>query len=272
LSQISSGRIQAFYLAEAGLDAACDLLNQSWVSQELFSSSLRQQFIVPVDEKPKHIGEFEVTANSIGPGLLQLRSTGRSLPVTEDELTRYGISRTLVATVMSTQKVSFVRKERPGELELECYYFDDDPYPDLIVATGDMIRLHPDIDGSGTLSAGSPESQALGYHLLASFSDADGDGDLDLILSDALSREQKAASSVISALALPEDAKAMRPFTTTSVDLFGIGKATPFIAPGWVFTSELTDGYAPSLRPLTDTLMNEPAYAGAKVISWHEEQ
>lgn len=269
----TAGRAQAFYLAEAGLDAANDLLNQDWANatNEAFFP-LQESISVWLDGQARAIGEFEVTLTELSDGLLRLASTGRSLPLALQggaAVRRYGIERTLTMVVARKETPSFHRIGPEGVLELTANYFDKDGVPDLLVSSGNLVPSDEFsfLEEGQVLSSGSSHARESGVHLIASFSDVDGDGNADLLLSDAPSRSGRAAGWSIPTIALsPEEEMARSSFTMT-VDVLQGSRAIPFVAPGWLF---LPEGSLSGTDAGTEVFLNDPTYDGTLIVARSE--
>jgi len=270
----TAGRAQALYLAEAGLDAANDLLNQDWASaaDEAFFP-LQESVSIWLDEQMVSIGEFEVTVAQLEDGLLRLTSTGRSLPLAVQGGAgprRYGVERTLTMIVARKELPSFQRVGSEETLELQANYFDKDGVPDLLVASGSLAPsddTFSSLEEGRVLSSGSSHARESGIHLIASFDDVDGDGHADLLLSDAPSRSDRAAGWSIPTIALsPEEEMARSSFTMTA-DVFQGSRAIPFAAPGWLF---LPEGRLSESEPGTEVFLNHPTYDGTLIVTRSE--
>lgn len=269
----TTGRAQALYLAEAGLDAANDLLNQDWANatNEAFFP-LQESVSVWLDGQARAIGEFEVTLTELSDGLLRLASTGRSFPLPIQGGAgprRYGIERTLTMVVARKETPSFHRIGPEGVLELTANYFDKDGVPDLLVSSGNLVSADELSfqEGGQVLSSGSPHARESGIHLLAGFTDVDGDGDMDLLLSDAPSRSSRSDSGWIPTIALSPSEYLVRSSVTEVAAVLQDERAIPFMAPGWLF---LPEGSLSGTDAGTEVFLNEPAYDGTLIVARSE--
>ena len=270
----SAARTQALYAAEAGLDAASDLLSQDWDSYRnprIFP--LRESLTASADGVEVTVGEFEVTVRGFGKDRLRLISTGRSLSgpkpgrKRDHEATRYQIERTLSAVIVGKMKPSFQRQGGAGVLALETGYLDVDGVPDFLRFSGKLNTSHGRL-GFDAISSSGGDQEALnfGNQTWANFADLDGDGDLDLILyhphpsggdvPTVASKQAQAASGgdEIS--------------STTMVDVFHTGKPIPIMAPGWVFLP--LSSFSAS-EPGAEVFLNTPLHDGTLLVSWGEQ-
>ena len=266
------GGVQAFYLAEAGLDAANDLLCQDWDNYQHGSHFPMQESVsVTVDGQEVSVGEFDVDVSQVDEKTLRLTATGRTLPLADaakHAQPSYRIQRTLSAVVARKDKPSFQRLGQPGLLEIQASYFDKDGVPDLITASGNLLPANGNGHPEGTLTAGSADAMNTGLHLLAGFTDVDQDGYPDLVLSDAPSEGEERPAAFIPAATLSTEADRARFSSMAAVDLLRTGKAIPFVAPGWVFLPN--EVLSPSDSG-TDVFLNKPVYDGTLLISWSEQ-
>ena len=125
----ATGRAQALYLAEAGLDAANDLLAQDWRNAQRGRSRfpMQETLAVTADGPQGALGDYEVVVSAIDADTLRLTSTGRSVPVSGDEPGAqpvFQITRTLSMVVVRKEKPLFRRLGRGGTLELTATYWD----------------------------------------------------------------------------------------------------------------------------------------------------
>jgi hypothetical protein len=255
----ATARTQALYAAEAGLDAANDLLNQEWecaYRQPPFP--LQESLVVSVDGQAVAAGAFMVTVNPLDEDTLRLTSTGRSA---------HQVARALSMVVVRKRKPSFRQGGLPVILELEAGYFDKDGAPDLLVTSGTLLASEEEGRTLGLLSAGSQDALEIGYHLAASLTDIDRDGDLDLLLSDAPSRGEEPPAAFIPTIPLSAALGASWLHSTAAADVLGTGKAIPFLSQGWLW---LPDGTLSELGEGTDVFFNQPIYDGTLIVSWGE--
>lgn len=259
LVDLSVARMQALYLAEAGLEVMCDRLNTQWEPPTTDAAhALHEALSMPSEAGDQPVGHYTVVLRALGTDALEVRSTGR---------TAGGAERTLAMTVIVKRSAAFRRIGMPGELEVDADYFDEDSLPDVLRTSGAFQAQGP-LGTEGILSAGTPEALATGYHVVASFADVDADDDLDLLLTSAFPVEG-AHNTFMPAQTLSEEARETRPSTMTTADFFHTGKPIPFTAPGWVF---LPQGALASTDPGVDVLVNEPVYRGVRRLTWHEVQ
>lgn len=267
---LTTTRAQALYLAEAGLDAANDLLNQDWDhadNRALFP--LSERVTIRLNGQAVTVGAYDVTVTRLPDGSLKLTSTGQSLPVADHRgrgPLQYRIQRTLSMVVVRKEIPSFRRRHPPDVLELQARYFDKDGVPDLLVASGAVVPpswLRPE---GQALSAGSPPARRNGVHLYASFTDVDRDGDLDLVLSDDPSRSAPHHRGSIPTVTLSPEERLRRPIVPTLVRLQN-QRGAAFLAPGWIF---LPEGSLTGEEPGTEVWRNTPVYDGTLIAWWGE--
>ncbi len=259
----AAARAQALYLAEAGLDAANDLLSQDWRTyQDVTLFPIREEVSIALDGHPMTIGEFEVTVHEVDPGTLRLVSTGRSLPTSNASGTgppTYPIERTFSMVIARKDKPRFERVGPPGVLELEAHYFNKDGLPDLLALSGNMVSAHGKGKQAGIRRSSDRNARKGGRYLFAGFTDVDLDGDLDLVLSQAPSRGDGHQQAVRSPY---------RPQTMTAADVLGNGSGIPVAAHGWLW---LPEGTLSGLEPDTELFLNHPVYDGTLMVSWTEQ-
>src|SRR3989338_1440017 len=145
-------RVQALYLAEAGLDAANDLLAQDWESYRRGTNfPLREGLSTSLNGHTVNVWEFEVLVSAMDDQTLQVTSTGRSLPrpAQSGHASSYAMARTFTMVVARKDIPRFQRLGRNDILELEAYYFNKDGVPDLLALSGELANAHgqdPDQD------------------------------------------------------------------------------------------------------------------------------
>lgn len=272
----ATGRLQAFYLAEAGLSAANDLISQDWRNTDRGRSRfpMTETLAATVDGETTSLGDFNVTLTEINPTTFRLTSTGRSLALPDadnpDQVT-YQVTRALSMVIVRRERPSFFRVGAPAALELEVEYFDKDGQPDLLVFSGDVEPVRGQRPIEGTLTAGSEGARAFGYHLVASFTDVDLDGDLDLVLSDSPSfewgRDRVHGGVEIPAMELTSQESQMRPQTMIAADVLDSGNPISVLSSGWFW---LPEGRLDGTEPGTDVFINTPVYDGTQIVSWAE--
>ena len=268
----ATARAQALYLAEAGLDAANDVLSQQWEAyQDPLLFPMREQLAVSLEGREVLVGEFEVVATPISDHALRLTSIGRSLPrsTAGTQEPQYHIQRTLSVVLMRKGKPMFQRAGLPGVLELEASHFDQDGIPDFLEFSGTLDASQTLSGLGGILSAGGPDAESTGYHLLASFTDVDGDGDLDLVLSDLPSRGDQPPGTFIPSLALSQEHGSFRVASPIVADVFHAGTPISVVASRWLL---LPEDSLSGMEPDTDVFINQDTYDGTQIISWTEGQ
>ena len=267
----TTARAQALYLAEAGLDAAKDLLSSQW-------DAVADPLVFPLDERVSArvegrevpLGSFDVTVTSLNPQAVRIISTGRSLPgVARDGTTvQYQVARTLSMVLVRKGRPVFTRRGAPGAVAVQTSYFDTDGLPDLLAFSGE---LDPSQDSrlsfSGVLSASDQTAFESGYHLLASLTDVDEDGDLDLVLSDAPSRGDASPGAFIPQFTPSSDDPTRLGTSTTAADVFATGTPVTVTAQGWIF---LPEGSLSGSEPGEDVFVNRFVYDATHVVSWAE--
>ena len=257
-----TARAQALYLAEAGLSAAQDLLTQGWdAAQESRAFPLRQAIALPRGDQAAPIGEFEVAATPIGPTALRLTATGRVAHGSAR------IERTLAQVVVRKRKTVFRREGGSGALQLEVEHLDEDGLPDLVRLSG---ALAPSADGAtaGVLSAGNEGARALGYHLMASFTDVDRDGGADLVLSDLPSRAaQQLPGASLATVTLTDAEDARRASSVTTARLVPSHRPIPVMTTGWVV---LPEGSLTGAEAGAEVFFNRLVDDGTFPLAWTE--
>ena len=258
---LATGRAQALYLAEAGLDAANDALSQNWDAYEdplLFP--MHESVSVSLNGRETSVGEFGITVNPVSPQSLRVTSVGRA--------SASAVQRTLTMVVVRRGKTVFERRGSiPGTLELRAGQFDQDGIPDVLHFTGALDPTDESIPLSGVLSAGGQNALQAGYHLLASFTDVDGDGNLDLVLSDAPSRDTRLPGPFIPSRPLTLQDEPLIGVSVTTADVFHTGMPISVAAERWLF---LPEGSLTGSEPGTDVFLNRSTYEGTMIVSWGE--
>lgn len=258
---LATGRVQALYLAEAGLDAANDVLSHNWnASRDPLLFPIHEEVVVSLDGRETSLGEFTVTVNEAGPQSLRVTSVGRTAA--------FSVQRTLSMVVMRQRKIVFQRRgDMPGTLELRASHFDQDSSPDVVHFTGALDPTDESLPLGGVLSAGGQEALETGYHLLASFTDVDGDGNLDLVLSDAPSRDAQLPGRCIPTQPLTRRDEPVVGVSVTTADLFHTSMPISVVAERWLF---LPEGSLTGSEEGTDVFLNRSTYEGTMIVSWGE--
>jgi len=267
----AAGRAQALYLAEAGLDAANDVLYQDWKNHQRASQFPMQESVTVSREGiAVTVGAFEVTVTELDANTLRVTSTGRSLPTGTGNQQQFRIERVLSMVVVRKLAPSFGRVGPPADLEVETNYFDKDGIPDLLIFSGDLVgeeRFFRQRDGKPTLSSGGSFVRDTGLHLFASWTDVDMDGDLDLVLTDRPSRSEGSRGHGIPTVSLSDEESLARPMMLTGADVFGSGTPMSVAAQGWHW---LPNDALTGTEPEADIFLNTPIYEGTRILSWGE--
>lgn len=258
----SVGRTQALYVAEAGLDAAIDVLARDWMAyRDPQRFPLRDELAVDTQGQRTAVGAFAVSTEEVDSASLRVTATGRSLLGPAG----FAAERTLTAVIVRKWRPQFQRGGGPGRLDLDVDHLDRDGVPDVVRLTGQLRLDHG--HAQGTLSGGDEGARASGNHLLAGFTDVDLDGDLDLVLLDAPSRTTPQPTPHIGTIELTPAQDAARPYDLTEADLMGTGVPIPVVSRGWRW---LPIGMLSGREDGADMFLQERVADGVALVSWTE--
>lgn len=268
---LTTARTQALYLAEAGLDAATDLLSLDWeVASDPLVFPLQERVSAPVNGEERSMGAFDVTVTSLNAQAVRVVSKGQSLPKESRDggPAQYQVARTLSVVLVRKGRPVFSRLGAPGAVAVQVSHFDADGIPDLLAFSGEPDPSQDNRLGfSGVLSSGDAAAVPSGYHLLASLTDVDEDGDLDLVVSDAPSRGDASPAAFIPHATPSSDDTTLLGTSTTAADVFATGTPVTVTAQGWLF---LPEGSLSGAEPGTDVFVNHLVYDSVQVVSWTE--
>ena len=257
LAELAVARAQALYAAEAGVEAATELLGQRWDAvQDQLAFPMRGSVVATVDDREESIGQYDVSATLLGQGRVQLTASGRAGD---------GVCRTLSVVLVRRWRPVFQRAGLPPTaLTVRASHLDQEGVPDGVEISPELVA---EADESPRMvSAGSSEARERGVHLLAGLVDVDGDGDLDLVLSDAPSRDDAVdqRNALMTVEPMPDAATS---YSTTLADLFHTGRPLSVTGDRMLFIP------AKSIArnaPGTSVFFNQLVSDGMAVVSWAE--
>jgi hypothetical protein len=261
----ATGRIQALYLAEAGLSAAHDALAQDWSRLAAGPLRLREAVSVPMEQGSLLIGDYEVVALPLSPTAARLVAVGRA-GMAGGGVAQHGIVRSLVAVVVARIRPSFSRLGSFGILDIAVEY-GDNGLPWTVAFSG---RLKSESGSTGfghVLTSWDRALDPAGLDLTAGFHDVDGDGDQDLLLASTAAAADAAQKSFLPTRALTAQEQQQMAVTATSVDLFGTGALIPVVTSGWLV---VPDGQLTRSGAGVDVFINTPARDDTSMVSWSE--
>lgn len=258
----ASARVQAWYLAETGLEAGIDALAQRWDSaSDSRVFPMRETIRIPGLLREVTIGDFTVTAQALPNGHVRVVATGRSVPEEHGAGTAMA-NRRLIAHVARRWHPRFRRVGDGAMLQLDTHHLDEDGIPDTLVLSGLVSWAETTSEWLGNGPG------LLGYRLVASFSDVDLDGDLDLIV--ARVAEDEFRGGLIPTQPAFESADGdglLPPREYTMADVFGTGDETLVLATGWLW---IPDGMLSQLSTDTNVFVNTLSQDGFFLTSWAE--